>query len=257
MPQSLHAAIKHAAAMEVALREFLSGAITRPAFLVAFRDALDHYANVIDSKPYYPLADIVDSGRRSEEQLKLLCKQAAERLPRELLDRSTREWISVNLVTEDSFSFLNADGVSKFGDVQVLHATPIERQSFLLSAISGSLQPAPFSYENLLKKLRALSGGQLATWALCVEPDGAFASIESLWSLGETFDEPEQLAKLEQIRGDHVQWGNCYLLLLPADRKWLLVNRYNFSEFSIELHADTTVCKQVSDAIGLSRCADA
>lgn len=257
MVPSLDIATKHAATLETALRAFLSGDLLRTEFLVVFRDALHSYATAVDSRPYYPLPDIAESGHMPEDQLRRMCSQAVERLPRELLDRSTRQWILDNLVTEDSFSFTNPDGASKFGVAHALHATPIEKESFLLSAVNGSIQPASFNYEKLLQALRALSAGQLATWALCSEPDGAFAHVDNVWSLGNAYEEPQQLAKLEQIRGDHVQWGNCYLLLLPADRSWLLANRYNFREFSIEFHADRAACEQVSEALGLGSRADA
>jgi hypothetical protein len=257
MPESLEAAVKHADSMETCLREFLKGSLSRPEFLDVFREALNQYKNVVNSRPYYPLEDIVDSWPKSDQQLKELCSQAVERLPRELLDRSTRQWIADNLVLDESFSFANPDETSKFGASLVLYRTGVERQSFLLSAINGSLRPAPFKYEALLQTLRALAGEQLATWALCSEPDGALAIIDSVWSLGPTFEEPEQLSQLERIRGDHVQWGNCYLLLIPADRTWLLVNHYNFSELRIELHADAVSCKRVANVVGLEWGADA
>ena len=257
MARSLDIAMKHAATLEATLNGFVSGDLPKSAFLVAFRDALHSYANAVDSRPYYPLQDIAESGSIPDDQLRRLCSQAAERLPRELLDRSTRQWILDNLVAGDGFRFMNADGSSKFGFAYALHATPIERQSFLLSAVNGNIRPASFKYEELLRALCVLSQGQLATWALCSEPDGAFAHIDSLWSLGNTYEEPEQLAKLEHVRGDHVQWGNCYLLLLPADRSWLLVNRYNFREFSIELHAGKAACEQIAEALSLGFRADA
>lgn len=257
MVHSLDIATRHAATLEAALHGFLSGSLLRAEFLAVFRTALNSYATAVDSRPYYPLPDIAESGRVPEDQLRKMCSQAVERLPRELLDRSTRQWILDNLVTEDSFSFTNPDGSSKFGVVRALHTASIERESFLLSAVNGSIQPASFKYEKLLQALCVLSKGQLATWALCSEPDNAFAHIDSVWSLGSTYEESQQLAKLEQIRGDHVQWGNCYLLLLPADRNWLLVNRYDFRDFSVELHADKAACEQIAKALSLGAHADA
>lgn len=256
MARSLDIAMKHAATLEATLNGFVSGNLPRTAFLVAFRDALHSYANAVDSRPYYPLQDIAESGHAPDDQLRRLCSQAVERLPRELLDRSTRQWMVDNLVAGDGFNFMNPDGSSKFGIAYMLHATPIEKMSFLLSAVNGNIRPASFKYETLLRALCVLSQGQLATWVLCYEPDGAGTHIHSLWSLGNTYEEPEQLANLEQISGQDVQWGNCYLLLLPADRSWLLVNRYNFREFSIELHAGKAACEQIAEALSLGFRAD-
>src|SRR5688572_16786891 len=107
MPQSLEVAFQHAAAMEVALRGFVSCALSRPAFVSAFRQAFAAYTEAVDSRPYSPLEAIADSGRRPDEQLMKFCSQALERLPRELLDRSTRQWITDHLVDDYGFSFLN------------------------------------------------------------------------------------------------------------------------------------------------------
>ncbi|WP_139174838.1 hypothetical protein [Lysobacter enzymogenes] len=250
MTQSLQTAFLHATAMESALRGYTSGVLSLSVFLETFREAFAAYSAAVDSKPYYPLAEIAAATlSRSYNGLESLCEQALDRLPRELLDRTTRLWITNHLIDSDGFNFTGPGGASHFGDMRQLYSTPIKRESFLLSALDGAIKPAPFNYENLLAALRTVAEGELATWALCTEPDNAFAYIDSLWSLGNAFQELEQLAKLEQLNARHVQGGQCYLLLIPASRNWLLVNSYDFSELSIVLHGDTQLLARVSDCL--------
>lgn len=94
----------------------------------------------------------------------------------------------------------------------------------------------PFLYSDLLATLKATGGGELAAWVSCSEPDNAFAHVGDIWSLGDVYEEANRLAQLEQTRGDAVQWGNCYLLLLPKHKTWMLVNHYHFSGLEISLH---------------------
>jgi hypothetical protein len=114
-----------------------------------------------------------------------------------------------------------------------------------LSSLNGTLKPLSFKFSDLLQVLNELSGGELAAWVLCSEPDNAFAAIESIWSLGNVYEEDNQLAKIEQIRGDSVQWGNCYQLLLPKSKKWALVNFYYFDGFEMSLYGENSFLNEV------------
>lgn len=236
-------------AMEAALRGYTAGSLDRSAFIDAYREAFRAYSANIDSPAYSPLADIADSHALSAGQLRALCRDALDRLPRELLDRSTRSWIAERLVHHDGFRFVDSDGASLFGHMRRLHSTTIASESFLLSGLDRAITPAPFKYRALLRALRTAAANELATWALCTEPDNAFAHIDSLSSLGEVYEESDQLAKLERISGCDVQWGPCYLLLIPASRDWLLVNRYDFREFEIALHGSAGMLDFVCDSL--------
>lgn len=125
----------------------------------------------------------------------------------------------------------------------------IEGESFLLPALNGTFKPLPFLYSELLSTLTETSGDELAAWAMCSEPDNAFALVDNVWSLGNVYEEARQI---EQTRGDSVQWGNCYLLLLPKSKNWMLVNYYRFNGFEISLHGTRefidTVERQTHDS---------
>lgn len=248
-------ALRHAMAMETALRGYTAGSLDRSAFLDAYREAFRAYKANIDSPDFSPLADIADSHTLTAERLRALCRDALDRLPRELLDRSTRSWIADRLIHHDSFRFTDSGGASLFGQMRRLHSTPVASESFSLSALDRALAPAPFEYDALLRDLRTAAADEPATWALCTEPDNAFAHIDSLSSLDEAYGEPDRLAKLEPINGCDVQWGPCYLLLIPASRDWLLVNRYDFHTFEIELHGSVGMLDSVCDSLAIGTCA--
>ncbi|WP_162044286.1 hypothetical protein [Undibacterium sp. YM2] len=224
----------HISTLHYLLCKLLDSTITEQKFHSEFGHALSKYAKYINDRPYYPLNDLTSM---SGEKLRKYASDALARLPREELDRSTRKWIEDNLVDEDAFSFHDKDGQPKFGQILQLYHTEIEKESFLLSALNGTIQQPTFKYADLLAVLKEQSSNELGAWVLCNEPDNAFANIEYLWTLGEVYEEPEQLAKIERIRGDSVQWGDCFLMLLPKSKNWLLLNTYRFSSFEISLHA--------------------
>ena len=218
------------------LSEFLGDSFSRSDFVKLFSKALERYKETINDRPYYPLNDICQLNRFSDEEFKKYCLQALERLPREELDRTTRHWLEKELVDDDAFNFFKPDGVSKFGESAVLYSSKIDGESFLLSALNGTLKPLSFRYVDLLAALKVVGNSELAAWVYCSEPDNAFAHIENVWSLGSVYEEPSQLSQIEQTRGDSVQWGNCYLLLLPKSKSWMLVNHCHFDGFEIALH---------------------
>lgn len=234
----------HVADLESLLREYLCEDSPRSAFQIAFAAAVGRYSQFIQARPYYPLLDIGEYGG-PEDSLRKLCAMALERLPREELDRETRHWIEENLIDGDEFSFFHSNGVSKFGASLRLYRSEIDGESFLLSALNGTLKPPQFRYSNLLSSLRDASNGEIAAWISCSEPDNAFANVEAVWTLGSVYEEPQRLARLEQVRGDSVQWGNCYLLLLPKSKSWMLVNHYYFSGFEVSLHATQEFIEEI------------
>lgn len=162
-----------------------------------------------------PLKDLM---AMSGNELTKYASKALERLPREELDRATKKWVSENLI----------DG-----------------ESFLLSSLNGTIKPLSFNYADMLQALKEVSDEELAIWVFCSEPDNMFAAIESVWSLGHVYEETNQLAKIEQIRGDSVQWGNCYQLLLPKSKAWMLLNYYYFEGFEMSLLGDKAFINKV------------
>jgi hypothetical protein len=218
------------------LKELLDSSMSENEFRPLYRIALSEYENYISDRPYYPLKEL-----ETMEGSELLdyASQAFERLPREELDRTTEKWISENLVDGDEFNF------DIFDEKVQLYSTNIDSESFLLSSLNGTIKPLSFNFADMLQVLKELSGGELATWGFCLEPDNAFAAIGSVWSLGDVYEETNQLAKIEQISGESVQWGNCYQLLLTKSKKWMLLNHYYFQGFEMSLHGNNSFINKV------------
>lgn len=226
----------HINKLEGLLKKLIDQSISESKFRPLFRTALSEYENYISDRPYYPLKEL-DTMEGSE--LLKYASQALERLPREELDRTTEKWISDNLVDGDEFNF------DIFDEKVQLYSTKIDGESFLLSALNGTIKPLSFHFADMLQVLKELSGGELATWVFCEEPDNAFAAIGSIWSLGDVYKEANQLAKIEQTSGDSVQWGNCYQFLLPKSKKWMLLNHYYFNGFEMSLHSNNSFINKV------------
>lgn len=222
--------------LQTLLKELLNSSLSEAEFQSLYSSALKGYEDYISDRPYWPLKDLV---AMSGKDLLKYGAQALERLPREELDRSTRVWITENLIDEDEFSF------ETFDENVELYSTEIDGESFLLSSLNGTLKPLSFKFADLLCALKETSGGELATWVICSEPDNAFAAIESIWSLGNVYEESSQLAKIEQIRGDSVQRGNCYQILLPKSKNWMLVNYYYFEGFKMSLYGSNDYLNEV------------
>lgn len=226
----------HIDKLKTLLAGLLDSSLSEMEFKPLYIAALKEYEEYIGDRPYWPLKDLIDMWGTD---LHKYSSQALERLPREELDRSTKKWIRENLVTDEAFDF------RRFDEKLQLYKSDIDCESFLLSALNGTLKPLPFKFADLLQSLKQISGEELASWVICTEPDGAFTVIESIWSLGKVYEDPGQLTKIEQIKGSHVQWGDCYQLLLPKSKKWALVNFYNFREFEISVYGDKEFLNKV------------
>jgi hypothetical protein len=222
--------------LETLLKQLIDYSLSEAEFKALYSSALNEYEKYISDRPYWPLKDLV---AMSGSDLLKYSSQALERLPREELDRTTKQWVSENLIDGEEFSF------EIYEEKVELYSSKIEGESFLLSSLNGTLKPLSFKFSDLLQVLKELSGGELAAWVLCSEPDNAFACIESIWSLGNVYEEDNQLSKIEQIRGDSVQWGNCYQLLLPKSKNWALVNFYYFEGFEMSLYGESSFLNEV------------
>ena len=147
-----------------------------------------------------------------------------------------------------AFSFHDERGQSKFGAHAAIYSTRIERDSFLLSALNGTIVPPPFQYSQLLATLRECGSPELATWVYGTEPDNAFALIERVWSLGDSYQEPHQLRHIE--RTPAAEGGVSYLMMLPHSKRWLLLNEYNYDRFTIYLHGNREFIAEAASRLG-------
>jgi len=226
----------HISKLQELLKGLIELSISEKEFKPQYKTALEEYETYISDRPYWPLKDLISM--YGKDLLKY-ASQALDRLPKEELDRSTRDWIQGNLVDGEEFNF------DKYIDYVQLYTTKVDGESFLLSSLNGTIKPLSFLFSDLLQVLKVVSKGELASWVLCTEPDNAFAAIESIWLLGNVYEEANQLSKIEQVRGDSVQWGNCYQLLLPKSKSWMLLNYYHFDGFEISLHGDSCFIDEV------------
>ena len=239
--------------LETLLNELIDLSLSEEEFQSLYSIALSEYEQYISDRPYWPLKDLM---AMSGNELTKYAAKALERLPREELDRATKKWVSENLIDGEEFNF------DIFDEKIELYSTKVDSESFLLSSLNGTIKPLSFNYADMLQVLKEVSDEELATWVFCSEPDNMFAAIESVWSLGHVYEETNQLAKIEQIRGDSVQWGNCYQLLLPKGKAWMLLNYYYFEGFEMSLLGDKAFINKVlahntlmnSDAAKLRRC---
>ena len=280
--------LKRAKDLSEVLQQYVYGKITRKKFSKRFPGILKKYEETIDDSAYYPLDILVPTADNSDRAWKenmlsmyrneiarlesLLehnepsysetlsdqkliehCKEALERLPVEILDRTTKAWLEENIVNDVFFEFLDSKDISKFGYHEVIYQTPIEHESFLLSALNGKLRQCHISYPNLLQTLEDLSDSQRATWVQCSEPDGAIAAIEISSSFTDAYKDFDQFNWIEQTSGDSVQWGTCYLILLPEDKSWMLANINTFREFKIELHGNQQFVESVIEKMKISK----
>lgn len=241
------------------LTQFLAGGLRYADFLPRFRTALRAYEGSINDLAYWPLGAIAemplgvsaDLPKQFESELHDYCQQALDRLPKEALDRSTRLWIESTLIEEIDdwtyFSFFNSDGQSLFGTHAAIYSTRIDDDSVLLSALNGTISQSPFRYDELLNVLRDIGGNELATWVYGTEPDNVIASIDRIWSLGDAYEESDQLRQLESHPS--LEGGGSYLMLLPKSKQWMLMNEYYYEGFSICLHGNRQFIVDVASRI--------
>ena len=207
-------------------------------FKEQFESAITSYRQYLErshehKRPYYPLNDLC---QMSGDKLRKYAGEAYSRLPKELLARSTCSWVEENLTIEgEVFNFYNEGGDSLFGDSVKLYSTDI-KESFFLSAMEGIIPASTFNYTELLSVLEEVGDSEPAAWVTCSEPDNAFALINHPCTLGKPYEETRHLAKLELTEPQSVQGGDCFLILLPENKEWMLLHYYNFSSVVISLH---------------------
>lgn len=235
------------------IRRFLSGKYDYRQFQREFGPALHEYQRQIKGRAYSPLEVIADIPSHCKADLRKYCQEALERLPKEALDRATRDWVESTLIANEDgytyFSFFARNGHSHFGSHAGFYSSPIERDSFLLSAFNGTLKPIAFRYVDLLAALRAIGGNEPATWVYGIEPDGALAIIHKVWSLGDAYAESYHLQLLE--RHPSPEGGGSYLMLLPKSKSWLLLHNYDYEQLTISLHGASSFITAVAARIGV------
>lgn len=230
--------------LEELLLEVTNKKLSLTDFQPQFDLALKRYENKIGDRAYSPLSGIRDNCLKwSRMELRQNVEQALERLPQEALDRSTRLWFQDNLIEGgyaehlSHFDFHKSEQ-SKFGHQVELFSTPIDKGSFLVSALNGTLKPLSFVYSDLLKILKGKCLGNLATWVYGIEPDNAIAIIEWITSLGDPFSSDVDILGNSIERNPAPEGGMSYLMLLPKDKDWMLLHVFDYHVFSIQLHGN-------------------
>ena len=260
--------------IEGILEDYISGKMPENNFFKEYTESLDRFEEMIEGELYWPLNLIVPTNSNSERawkesmismykqqvleleenldsgeesytenlstsERKSLCKDAIKRIKNQVQDITIKTWIEDNLVENVFFEFLTADGKSKLGNYRDLYVTPILKESFLLSALSGVFVRPRFTFQQILSAIKDTFGDSQCFWAKCSEIDGAVANVkvDTIFE-GSAFDQIDQIAWIERTEGQEVQWGNCYLLLMPFDYKWMLKISNNFQELKIEIHGD-------------------
>jgi hypothetical protein len=235
------------------ITRFLAGDFDYSEFRRQFQPVLESYEKSINDRAYWPLGVIADIPKHCKTNLHEWCHQALERLPKEALDRSTRCWLESTLIGNDDgytyFSFFGNDGESRFGTHAAIYSTRIDRDSFLLSSLNGTIKRPRFQYPNLLTALRVIGGNELASWVYGTEPDNALAVIDRIWSLGDAYSESEQLRHIE--RQPAPEGGGSYLMLLPKSKQWMLMNEYDYERFTIYVHGRREFIADVASQLGV------
>ena len=276
--------------VEELITQFISGEINENSFKEKYPIVLEQFQELIEDNVYNPLdllvpthdnserswkenmiamyknelkklEDMLDDDEESYTEMlgtkerKSLCKNALKAITSQVQDITAREWINDNLVQDDCcFEFMNVKGKSKFGDIQVIYNSPIIKESFLLSALSNVLVKPSYSFQQILSSIREVSNQKQYFWAHCSEVDGVHASIKiQSFSSSTAFDQLEQLAWLEHTTGEEVQWGDCHLLLLPSDYKWMLKITNNFKDLKIEIHGEKDLLKNIKSILSRSQ----
>lgn len=191
-----------------------------------------------DNEPSY-------SETMTVEKQKEHCREALERLPIELLDRSTKSQVEEELLEDDEFVFFDEHKLSKLGGHHVLYSASLENESFLITALNGDMPKFDFNYSELLQTLKKYGGPQRATWVRCSEPDG-FSNIEVSQFFTDPYQDIENLHWIEHTDSQSTQGGVCHLILVAEDRSWMLLHTNTFSEFKIELHGSKKFIEKVS-----------
>ena len=75
------------------------------------------------------------------------------------------------------------------------------------------------------------------------------AVIDWIWSLGDVYNESYQLQRIE--RNPAPEGGGSYLMLLPKSKEWMLVNEYDYENFTIHLHGHPQFITDVASRINV------
>jgi hypothetical protein len=272
--------MKSAEAIVELIQNYLNNEIDQVNFNNSYPPLLAKYEEDIDDSAYYPLDVLAPSENNDDkawkqnmkemylseiaklddmlednepsysetmsvEKQKEHCREALERLPIELLDRSTKSWVKDELLEDDEFIFFDERKRSKLGCHKVLYVAPLESESFLITALNGSMPKFDFDYSELLQCLKKHGGHQRATWIRCSEPDG-FSNIEVSQFFTDPYQDIENLHWIEHTGSQSTQGGVCHLILIAEDRSWMLLHTNTFSEFKIELHGSRQFIDEVS-----------
>lgn len=272
-------------ALESQIDSYLNGSSSEMEFINQYPKALAAFDNSIDENPWHPLDLLVPTESNSERawktqmiamqrqhiaeleatleggnesyaemlssnERKKLCKQALVSIRSQIQSVSAKMWVQENLVDDVEFNFKKSDGTSIFGASRVLYSTIILQESFLLTALSGALAKPKFHFSEILNAVRDANETTDCFWARCSEIDGAIAHVEiALPREDSAFDQHDQLVWIEHTTGQEVQWGDCYLLLIPYTHLWMLKISNNFRNLSIELHGDNNLINSVMDTL--------
>jgi hypothetical protein len=273
--------MKSAKAIMDLIQNYLNNDIDQAQFNNLYPSLLAKYEDDIDDSAYYPLDILAPSESNDDkawkqnmremylsevaklddmlednepsysetmsvEKQKEHCREALERLPIELLDRSTKSWVENSLIEDEEFVFFDECKRSKLGGHKVLYSVSIENESFLITALNGNIQKLDFDYCELLQTLKKYGGNQCATWVRCSEPDG-FSNIEVSQYFTDPYKSIENLQWIEHTNSQSTQGGVCHLILISEDRSWMLVHTNTFSEFKIELHGSKQLIEKLSN----------
>lgn len=273
---------KAAEALTRLIESYLSGQIDRETFAATYNAALSKYEDALGQGAYHPLGVIVPSDQNSERawklqfidqyraeianleamleapeqsyseklteaQLRERCSDAVFAIKRQVADLSAKEWMEINIVEDVEFNFCRKNGQSKLGHHQTLYRTQIHRQSFILSALENSMQPSSVSVYALLSALKERSEAGSPVWAMCTSPDNAIANVDVGNYSEDPYGEFHRFCWLEQTSEQSVQGGVLDLVLLSADRSWLLRCCNTFDEFFIELHGEKGFVEKVAN----------
>ena len=275
--------MKSAEAIVELIKNYLNNDIDQAHFNNSYPPLLAKYEEDVDDSAYYPLDILVPSESNDDkawkqnmremylseiakledmlednepsysetmsvEKQKEHCREALERLPIELLDRSTKSWVENVLLEDEEFVFFDECESPKLGDHKVLYVTSLENESFLITALNGNMPKFDFNYPELLKNLKKHGGSQRATWVRCSEPDG-FSNIEVGRFSTDPYQDIENLRWIEHTDSQSTQGGVCHLILVSEDRSWMLLHTNTFSEFKIELHGSKQFLDKLSNDI--------
>ncbi|OUS29202.1 hypothetical protein A9Q99_08795 [Gammaproteobacteria bacterium 45_16_T64] len=184
----------------------------------------------------------------SEKEQKELCSEAMRDIPKTALDRDAKQWIEDSLVEDGEFIFFDEAEVSKFGASRTLYQANLVHESILMSALSGDFGRLDFEYAALVRLLKDSNKDVKTVWVRCSDVDG-FSSIENTCWYTDENQEVENLNWIEHTSPEETQWGACYLVLLPANKEWMLVHSNDYESFKIQLHGSDSFINGITERL--------